>query len=228
MSEWTHRQRVFKTAWFAKAARKERIPEAELRAAVREILRGQADDLGGGVFKKRPQRNMHRAIVVAKGRRFWVFAYLFAKKDRANIDDAELAAFKKLARCMARKQISMSNARWRSANSWRCTMTTKRQYKSDAFEAIHSAVAGMRRAGTVDKTTMREFDAECIASPPTIEPLQIKRLREKNHVSQPVFARYLNTSESTVEKWETGAKKPSGMALKLLAVVAKHGIQVLT
>jgi len=107
-------------------------------------------------------------------------------------------------------------------------MTTKRQYKSDAFEAIHSAVAGMRRAGTVDKTTMREFDAECIASPPTIEPLQIKRLREKNHVSQPVFARYLNTSESTVEKWETGAKKPSGMALKLLAVVAKHGIQVLT
>jgi hypothetical protein len=57
MSEWTRRQRVFKTAWFAKTARKERIPEAELRAAVREILRGQADDLGGGVFKKRLQRN---------------------------------------------------------------------------------------------------------------------------------------------------------------------------
>jgi len=106
-------------------------------------------------------------------------------------------------------------------------MTTKRHYKSDAFEAIHSAVAGMHRAGTVDKTTMREFDAACIASPPAIEPSQIKRLREKNHVSQPVFARYLNTSESTIEKWETGAKKPSGMALKLLAVVAKHGLQVL-
>ncbi|MEZ2416984.1 type II toxin-antitoxin system RelE/ParE family toxin [Luteibacter sp. RCC_6_2] len=97
MSEWTHRQRVFKTAWFAKAAKKERIPESELRAITREILRGQADDLGGGVFKKRLHRNMHRAIVVAKGRRFWIFTYLFAKKDRANIDDAELAAFKKLA-----------------------------------------------------------------------------------------------------------------------------------
>ena len=96
MSEWTHRQRVFKTAWFAKAARKERISEPELRAAIREILRGQADDLGGGVFKKRLHRNMHRAIIVAKGRRIWVFAYLFAKKDRANIDDAELAAFKQL------------------------------------------------------------------------------------------------------------------------------------
>ena len=36
------------------------------------------------------------------------------------------------------------------------------------------------------------------------------------------LARYLNTSESTVEKWETGAKRPSGMALKLLAIVEKQ------
>ena len=62
---------------------------------------------------------------------------------------------------------------------------------------------------------------------PAVEPAQIKRLREANNVSQPVFARYLNTSESTIEKWETGAKRPSGMALKLLAVVQKHGLQVL-
>jgi putative transcriptional regulator len=63
--------------------------------------------------------------------------------------------------------------------------------------------------------------------PAPFEPRQIKQLRESNHVSQPVFARYLNTSESTVEKWETGAKRPSGMALKLLAIVQKHGLQVL-
>ena len=36
-----------------------------------------------------------------------------------------------------------------------------------------------------------------------------------------------NTSESTVQKWETGSKQPSGMALKLLAVVQKHGLGVL-
>jgi putative transcriptional regulator len=59
------------------------------------------------------------------------------------------------------------------------------------------------------------------------EECRIKRIRETSRVSQPVFARYLNTSESTVEKWETGAKKPSGMALKLLAVVEKRGIEVL-
>ena len=49
----------------------------------------------------------------------------------------------------------------------------------------------------------------------------------RSHVSQPVFARYLNTSESTVQKWESGAKRPSGLALKLLAVVEKHGLKVL-
>lgn len=58
-------------------------------------------------------------------------------------------------------------------------------------------------------------------------PAQIKAIREKHHVSQPVFARYLNTSESTVEKWERGANRPSGAALKLLAVVQKHGLEIL-
>ena len=106
-------------------------------------------------------------------------------------------------------------------------MTKKRKYKSDAYEAIHSAVEGMYRAGTIDKTTMRSFDASCLAAPVPFKPRQIKALRERHRVSQPVFARYLNTSESTVEKWETGAKKPSGMALKLLTVVQKHGLKML-
>jgi len=106
-------------------------------------------------------------------------------------------------------------------------MTTNRKYKSDAFEAIHSSVSGMYRAGTIDQATMREFDASCLSVPTQMEPRRIKRIREAQHVSQPVFARYLNTSESTVEKWESGAKKPSGMALKLLDIVEKHGLKML-
>jgi putative transcriptional regulator len=85
----------------------------------------------------------------------------------------------------------------------------------------------MYRAGTIDKATMREFDESCLSVPPQLAPARIRRIREKQRVSQPVFARYLNTSESTVEKWETGAKKPSGMALKLLDIVEKHGLKVL-
>ncbi len=106
-------------------------------------------------------------------------------------------------------------------------MVTKRRYKSDAFEAIHSSVSGMYRAGTIDKATMREFDESCLSVPAPMEPRRIKRIRESQHVSQPVFARYLNTSESTVEKWESGAKRPSGMALKLLDIVEKHGLKML-
>ncbi len=74
---------------------------------------------------------------------------------------------------------------------------------------------------------MRDFDARHLAMPDMIEPAQIKQ-DPRNQQRQPAgFARYLNTSESTVEKWETGAKRPSGMALKLLSVVRKHGLQVL-
>lgn len=107
-------------------------------------------------------------------------------------------------------------------------MTAKREYKSDAFAAIHSAVSGMHRAGTIDKTTLRQFDEACLVAPDQLAPDDIKRIRQENKVSQPVFARYLNTSESTVEKWESGAKRPSGMALKLLSLVRKHGLQILT
>ena len=107
-------------------------------------------------------------------------------------------------------------------------MSAKRKFKSDAFEAIHSSASAMFKVGAIDKATMRDFDETCLSGTRAITPLEIKRLREANHVSQPVFARYLNTSESTVEKWETGAKKPSGAALKLLSLVQKHGLQILT
>ena len=106
-------------------------------------------------------------------------------------------------------------------------MSTKRKFKSDAFESIHASASALQRVGAIDKATMKDFDALAFADLPAIKPAQIKQLREKNRVSQPVFARYLNTSESTVEKWETGAKKPSGMALKLLKIVEKHGLDVL-
>lgn len=106
-------------------------------------------------------------------------------------------------------------------------MKRKSSFKSDAFEAIHDAAQGLHRAGTIDKATMREFDESCLTTLAGIAPKEIKRIREEAHVSQPVFARYLNTSESTVQKWEAGTKRPSGMALKLLAVVEKHGLKVL-
>jgi hypothetical protein len=63
--------RTFKTSWFAKAARKARISDVELCQAVEQVRNGQADDLGGGVFKKRLNKNRHRSILLARGRRYW-------------------------------------------------------------------------------------------------------------------------------------------------------------
>ncbi|HEY3287741.1 MAG TPA: DNA-binding transcriptional regulator [Gemmatimonadaceae bacterium] len=104
---------------------------------------------------------------------------------------------------------------------------SKSKFRSPAFKSIHASASALLKVGAISKATMREFDESCLTAPPTLAPRQIKQLRESHHVSQPVFARYLNTSESTVEKWETGAKRPSGIALKMLAVVQKHGLRIL-
>jgi len=101
MADAEETSRVFKTAWFAKAARSARIKDLELCQAIGEVMKGQADDLGGGVWKKRLNRNMHRSIILAKGGRYWIYQYLFAKSDRANIADVELEDFRKLAKAYA-------------------------------------------------------------------------------------------------------------------------------
>ncbi len=105
-------------------------------------------------------------------------------------------------------------------------MGTKSKFKSDMSEAIHSSAAMLHEVGVMDKTTMLDFDARHLV-PSEMAPAEIKQLREANNVSQRVFARYLNTSESTVEKWESGTKRPSPPLRKLLSVVQKHGLQVL-
>jgi len=88
--------RIFKTAWFSKAACKAHIPDAELLRVVREAIDGQVIDMGGGVFKKRLNRNEHRAIILSKRGDCWVFEYLFAKQDKANISRAELLGFREI------------------------------------------------------------------------------------------------------------------------------------
>jgi hypothetical protein len=90
-------ERVFKTAWFSKAAKKAHIADVELCSAIRQVTLGQAGDLGGGVYKKRLGKNLYRSIIVARGGWYWVYAYLFAKSDQANIGTDELAEFRDLA-----------------------------------------------------------------------------------------------------------------------------------
>ncbi|KWU83055.1 DNA-binding protein [Salmonella enterica subsp. enterica serovar Kentucky] len=106
-------------------------------------------------------------------------------------------------------------------------MSAKTKFKSPAFEAIHSAASGLFSVDAIPQETMRSFDTTCFSSIKDLQPLEITALREELNVSQPVFARYLNTSVSTAPKWESGAKRPSGTSLKLLNVVQRHGRKVL-
>ncbi|HNA31298.1 MAG TPA: DNA-binding transcriptional regulator [Thiobacillaceae bacterium] len=84
----------------------------------------------------------------------------------------------------------------------------------------------MHKAGVMDQVTLREFDQLCLPPVEPLQPDQIKKIREASHVSQAVFARLLNTSLSTVQKWEIGQKRPTGTALKLLHLVQKRGLEV--
>jgi len=95
------------------------------------------------------------------------------------------------------------------------------------LNATHATAKGLHGTGVMVIKTMREFDALCLPPVRAYTPKQIQRIRTKNRASQSVFAAYLNTSPSTVQKWEQGRKKPNGPSLKLLNLVDKRGLEAL-
>jgi putative transcriptional regulator len=103
-------------------------------------------------------------------------------------------------------------------------MAKNRTYKSDALAAIHEMVSDLYAAGMVDKQTMRDFDEGCLTPVHEFTAEEIQALREREQVSQAVFAHYLNVSKDSVSKWERGEKHPAGPALKLLSLIEKKGL----
>lgn len=99
--------------------------------------------------------------------------------------------------------------------------------KSDALASVHELVSDLHRSGLVDATTMREFDAMRLTPVQPLTPDEIRKLREREKVSQPVFAHYLNVTKGVVSKWERGAKKPNGPSLKLLNLVRDKGLSAI-
>lgn len=105
-------------------------------------------------------------------------------------------------------------------------MTTKMR-KSRILAEMHETAVGLHNGSLIDKRRMHEFDALCKLDVPPLSPQKIKALRKKSHVSQAVLAAVLNTSVSTVQKWEIGEKKPSGPSLKLLNLLDRNGLEAL-
>jgi putative transcriptional regulator len=99
-----------------------------------------------------------------------------------------------------------------------------RQYRSRAMASIHETAEGLHAAGVMDKQTMRKFDEACLTPVLPLTAEEIRALREREGASQAVFARYLNVTTGLVSQWERGEKRPQGTSLKLLSLVAKHGL----
>ncbi|WP_038212476.1 DNA-binding transcriptional regulator [Xenophilus azovorans] len=104
-------------------------------------------------------------------------------------------------------------------------MTVKTRAKSPILEAVHETARDLHRLGFIDKRKMSKFDALCIEPVPPYDSAQIRALRAQLKLSQAVLAGVLNTSVSTVRKWEQGDKQPSGPSLKLLHLLERKGLE---
>ena len=99
---------------------------------------------------------------------------------------------------------------------------------SDILNTLHKTAQGLHKSGAINKTTMRKFDTLCLTKVHEFSPAQVKALRVKAGLSQPVFARYLNVSDKLVKKWEQGDSSPKGPALKMLALAERRGIDAIS
>jgi len=104
-------------------------------------------------------------------------------------------------------------------------MTTKTQPPKSILEIVHEGARDLHRLGFIDKRRMREYDALCLKPIQEYDAAKIKALRERQQLSQAVFASVLNTSLSTVRKWEAGDKRPSGPSQKLLDIIERKGLE---
>ncbi len=99
--------------------------------------------------------------------------------------------------------------------------------KSRLLSEVHETARGLAKIGAVDKRTLRDLDALCLPPVRELSAKQIRTIRSRIQMSQAVFAAVLNTSVSTVQKWEIGEKRPSGPSLKLLNVIERKGVDAL-
>ena len=104
-------------------------------------------------------------------------------------------------------------------------MKTTKQYRSPLMASVHETAEGLRASGVMSKRTMRKFDEMCLTPIPRLKPEQIRELRLREGASQAVFARYLNVTTGLISQWERGEKHPQGASLKLLALVARNGLE---
>ena len=103
----------------------------------------------------------------------------------------------------------------------------RQQYKSRLLSVVHETARDLHKIGVIDKRTMREYDFLCVEPVSAYSAEQIRSMRKRYRLSQAVMAAVLNTSLSTIQKWEIGDKHPAGPSLKLLSILDRKGLEAL-
>ena len=94
-------------------------------------------------------------------------------------------------------------------------------------DSIINTVNDLNNSGLVDDVTMKNIRNLCLPEIEEYPPQRIAALRKKLKLSQSALASLFNISPSTVQKWESGNKKPAGASKKLLDLVERKGIEAL-
>jgi putative transcriptional regulator len=190
---------VYMTKEFSRFARKAKLIDATLVQAANDVAAGRYDaDLGAGVFKQRIAREGG-----GKSGGFRVIILWFLQGADSKSGDC------------------------RRVGRGEEPMTVSRKTEAGILRSVHKTASGLHKSGLVDKATMREFDALCLTPVTPLTPREIRALREREQVSQPVFAQYLNVRKDAVSKWERGEKRPDGPSLKLLNLVKAKGLRAI-
>lgn len=101
------------------------------------------------------------------------------------------------------------------------------KHKSELLQSVHETAQALNRIGVMSKSTMRDFDLDCLTTVADLAPDEIRGIRERANMSQATFALALNVTKYLVSKWERGEARPSGPSLKLLALADSKGVEAI-
>jgi putative transcriptional regulator len=102
--------------------------------------------------------------------------------------------------------------------------TTKKKHDLATFDAdllLESLRDHLAHLEGRKKLTLRTWT---VSVPDPVKPFKAKEIaaiRADLQLSQPVFAKVLNVPVATARSWESGRRKPTGAALRLLQMVKK-------
>ncbi|NTV67977.1 MAG: DNA-binding transcriptional regulator [Chlorobaculum sp.] len=99
---------------------------------------------------------------------------------------------------------------------------------SEILDMAHDMAKSLFDVGAMDEITLREVEALCLPKKKDFEPDEIRLIRQRHHISQGAFAALLGIGKTTVQQWEQGVKKPGGAAKRLLDVIDRKGLEVLS